>query len=130
MTKLHPTSIPVLGLFLLASPLGCDKGSEPAKDKTVAAAPTPSTDDKPEAAKPAPNSEQDAPEEEEPVELSPEVVAAAKVAEDLEKAPSDVDRILAEADLDAEELDALLYEIAADPELTEQYRIARSMSTE
>lgn len=128
MTKFtKQTLIPVLGLFLAAS-LGCDSKPEPAKEKTAAKPTTPaaSADQADEPADPA----DQAPQDDEVPELDETVITAAKVANNLEKSPTEVDKILGEANLDAEQFDEMMYEIASDPELTDQYRLARSMNLE
>lgn len=69
--------------------------------------------------------EAEAPDEEEGYD--PRVVQAAEVARELANAPEKADDVLAQKNLDREKLDALMYEIASDPDLTEQYRIARGL---
>jgi hypothetical protein len=55
------------------------------------------------------------------------VAKAAKVARKIEEDPSAAETVLAENDMDREALDSLMFEIARDPDLTGQYRIARGM---
>ena len=59
--------------------------------------------------------------------LDPKVQRAAAIADGIERDPDSSDEVLARADLDREGLDALMYEIAIDPELASQYRIARGL---
>jgi hypothetical protein len=59
--------------------------------------------------------------------LDPRVLRATAIAESIERAPESSDEVLARADLDREGLDALMYEIAINPELASQYRIARGL---
>lgn len=60
-------------------------------------------------------------------DLDPQVLRAAEIANSITAAPESADDVLAQADLDREDLDALMYEIAVSPELTSQYRIARGL---
>jgi hypothetical protein len=57
----------------------------------------------------------------------PRVAQAAKVAREIATDPKAADDVLSKENLDREKLDALMYEIASDPDLTEQYRIARGL---
>ncbi len=57
----------------------------------------------------------------------PRVTQAARVAADISEDPQKADDVLAAADLDRDKLDALMYEIANDPDLTAQYRMARGI---
>jgi hypothetical protein len=59
--------------------------------------------------------------------LDPKVRRATEIAESIERDPAASDQVLAQADLDREGLDALMYEIAINPELASQYRIARGL---
>jgi len=58
----------------------------------------------------------------------PRVARAARVAVDIEADPAKADAILAAMDLDREKLDSLMFEIAGNPELSKQYRIARGVA--
>lgn len=60
------------------------------------------------------------------VEESPDarVVKASSVAKEIEKDPENADEILKAHELDRESLEALLYEIAKDPQLSAAYRLA------
>ena len=57
----------------------------------------------------------------------PRVAKAAHVATKISEKPDDADALLAAADLDRDKLDDLMYEIANDPDLTAQYRMARGI---
>jgi hypothetical protein len=57
----------------------------------------------------------------------PRVAQAAKIANDITATPDKADELLAAANLDRDKLDALMYEIANDPALTAQYRMARGI---
>ena len=57
----------------------------------------------------------------------PRVAKAARIASQISKEPLKADELLAAADLDRDKLDALMYEIANDPDLTAQYRVARGI---
>lgn len=57
----------------------------------------------------------------------PRVATAARIASQISAEPQKADDLLAAADLDRDKLDALMYEIANDPDLTAQYRMARGI---
>ncbi|MCR9160237.1 MAG: hypothetical protein ACE37F_27450 [Nannocystaceae bacterium] len=57
----------------------------------------------------------------------PRVAKAARVAEKISADPQKADDVLATLDLDRDALDELMYEIASDPGLTAQYRMARGI---
>jgi hypothetical protein len=59
--------------------------------------------------------------------LDPKVLRATEIAASIELDPENSDDVLARSDLDREGLDALMYEIAINPELASQYRIARGL---
>jgi hypothetical protein len=59
--------------------------------------------------------------------FDPRVVQAAKLARDIEKDPAAADDVLVAAGLSRDALDSLMFEIARDPDLTGQYRIARAL---
>jgi hypothetical protein len=59
--------------------------------------------------------------------LDPKVLRATEIAENIERDPENSDDVLARSDLDRDGLDALMYEIAINPELASQYRIARGL---
>lgn len=128
MAKFNPTKlIQVMALLVAASSVACDSGPDKPHDGAKAK-PTARVESQPTAADDKPIANEGEPQGDEPVELDPKVVSAAKVADSLEEAPADAEQILAEANLDEEQLDALMYEIAADPDLTAQYRVARGLN--
>lgn len=57
----------------------------------------------------------------------PRVAKAARLAEQISSEPQKADDLLAALDLDRDGLDDLMYEIASDPDLTAQYRMARGI---
>lgn len=57
----------------------------------------------------------------------PRVAKAARLAEQISSEPQKADDLLAALDLDRDGLDDLMYEIASDPALTAQYRMARGI---
>jgi len=57
----------------------------------------------------------------------PRVAKAAHVATKISEEPDNADALLAAANLDRDKLDDLMYEIANDPDLTAQYRMARGI---
>jgi hypothetical protein len=99
----------------------CDKGGDKAADKTAQKAPDKKADEpKADAPKDGPGE----PEPEAPA-LDPKVEKAVTVANKISASPSETDTILADAGLDRDSFDKLLYEIARDPELSKSYTIAR-----
>ena len=58
--------------------------------------------------------------------LDPRVAKAAKLAGEIEAAPENADEILEKHGLDRDKLDALMYEIASDQSLAEDYKLARA----
>lgn len=139
------TSMFVVGLSLGVA--GCDDGSKPpaktAKkdDKAVGAksddkatpdrkkddaAAAPKKDDIAEdPAVAAPDA--DAVRDEALEGYDPRVAKAAHLATKISEEPDNADQLLAAANLDRDKLDELMYEIANDPDLTAQYRIARGI---
>lgn len=113
--------------ILLGSTLtlaACDKGADKAADKTAEKkAPEKKADepkvDAPKDGEPAPEPAPELP------ALDPKVEKAVTVANKISASPSDTDAILADAGLDRDSFDKLLYEIARDPELSKSYAIAR-----
>jgi outer membrane biosynthesis protein TonB len=79
-------------------------------DPTAVATPDPKPD---EPATPDPNSPQG------------KVVLAASVAKEISVAPEQADEILGKHGLDRDKFDAIIFEIAGDPELTKAYMAAR-----
>jgi hypothetical protein len=58
--------------------------------------------------------------------LDPKVEQAVAIASAIEAAPGDADTILAKHSIDRDGLDELMYDIAADPDLSESYLTARA----
>ena len=105
-------SLGALGAF------GCDASNPEAKDQNKAGG---------DAATPA--STLAAAEPSDPDDLSvfdPRVAKATSLARAIETRPLEADEALSDAGSTREELEQLMYEIAMDPDLSEQYRIARS----
>lgn len=111
-----------------------DKTAEPKKDDAEAAdpkkddAPDPKKDDAP-AEDPAADARaaDDAVPDEALEGYDPRVAKAAHVATKISEEPDNADALLAAANLDRDKLDDLMYEIANDPDLTAQYRMARGI---
>lgn len=132
------SSLTLIACLAMAGMTGCDKGNEPAADpKTDAAA----TGDKAEGDAPkaeagdAPVAAVDPAVEAEAAalvddldNLDPKVQKAVQIAREIELDPSSADQVLAKHELDREGLDALMYEIARNPELSKAYRDARMAS--
>ena len=128
----------MLGALALALAVGCNESdapaaktakaekpaAEPAKAQPKEKAPGGGGSDEVADAEPP---EPDAEPEDEFAGYDPRVVKAAQVAREIATAPETADDVLAKQDLDRDKLDALMYEIASDPDLTEQYRIARGL---
>jgi hypothetical protein len=106
--------------FVLA--LGaCDKGDADKGDKQ---AKTDKTDKKADDKADEAAEGGEAPEVEAP-SLDPKVEKAVAVANQIAASPEQADSILEEAGLDRDSFEALLYEIAKDPELSKSYAVAR-----
>ena len=60
--------------------------------------------------------------------LDPKVAKAVSIAREIEADPSKAEDVLAKHELDREGLDALMYEIARNPELAKSYAAARMNS--
>ncbi len=118
----------VLIALVLAS--GCDSDPATTAEKTPAASSTKTDGAEPSPAS-APTKASTAPteaDEDDSLEgFDPKVVQAAMLARSIEAKPEEADLILASAELDRAALDALMVEIARDPALTEQYRVARGL---
>lgn len=102
----------MIALLAFAVGVGCDKGADESAEGSEAAAV-----EAPEAG--------EAPTEQ---AQSPLVVKAhelAKLRKDIKANPDQVDALLAKAELTEESLDALLFEIAQDPEASAAYAGAR-----
>lgn len=126
----RPASILLVSTLLVAAACGTPKQDTPIREEPIAARPA-----EPSATPPPGKDMADAAAPEEPTEpedefsaYDPRVAQAARVAVKIQADPSKVETVLASADLDREKLDALMYEIASNPELTQQYRIARGMA--
>ena len=114
-----------------------DKGEKEPDVKDPAAAKDPAAEDPKDEPDPAADSSDDADAstladmlaamDPELMGYDPRVAQAAMVAKGIEAKPEDADTVLAQAKLDRDGLDALMYEIASDPDLTSQYRIARGI---
>jgi hypothetical protein len=126
------------GVIALALLVGCKspEADKTAKtDKTAPAkkdAPAKVEDDKAKGGGGSDEVEAEPEEVEEPAVddlegYDPRVAQAAKVAREIATDPKAADDVLSKENLDREKLDALMYEIASDPDLTEQYRIARGL---
>lgn len=111
-------------------------GGEARKPDAKPAAPKAATVDtkKLEAAKPEPKPEPSATPGQ-PAEKAPppdpsveKIQTAVKVAREISADPEHADDVLARHGLDRDKLDALMFEIAADPELTDAYMAARRAS--
>ncbi|MBL8975969.1 MAG: hypothetical protein JNK56_35525 [Myxococcales bacterium] len=126
---MHTNFIRILAATVLLTALpACDGGAPPKADaKKVAAKADPKADAK------APDSKPVVTPEPKPVE-KPAVVdpadskiqLAASVAKEISGAPDKADEILGKHGLDRDKLDALMFEIAGDPALTQRYMDARS----
>lgn len=106
---------PLLGaaLTLTACDKGADKGDK--GDKTAQG-------DKQDKKVDEPKTDGDQPEA---PTLDPKVEQAVTVANKISANPGEADEILADAGLDRDSFDKLLYEIARDPELSKSYAVAR-----
>jgi hypothetical protein len=139
-SMLHRTGILLVTLALAAA---CGKSPEPA-NKTASADKRTAGDkaerdgaqtktkggggsDEVDATTPTQLEDDEPPEEDELASYDPRVAQAAKVAREISNDPQSADEVLEAEDLDREKLDALMYEIANDPDLTEQYRVARGL---
>lgn len=126
-SPLHPTSArPTMHRWIFAALLagvpitGCDEGDASTQSQAPAGdAVTPAST----ALATAVDAKDD------PNDLSvfdPRVAKATSLARAIEARPLEADEALDEAGSSREELERLMYEIAIDPDLSEQYRIARS----
>jgi hypothetical protein len=112
----------IMGLTLSLTLGACDKGDPAKTDKQAKvdkkADPTDPT------VKPA-DADADADAEVDAPSLDPKVDKAVTVANMIANDPAAADTILEEAGLDRDSFEAMLYEIARDPELSKSYAIAR-----
>jgi hypothetical protein len=107
----------MMGLVLTLG--ACDKADPAKTDKQAKVDPKPDGD----AVKPG-DTESNEPDVEAPA-LDPKVEQAVTVANMIAADPAAADTILTEAGLDRDSFEAMLYEIARDPELSKSYAIAR-----
>ena len=138
----RPSGSPGLGLaaaaaiaitMVVATVAGCDDGAKAGADSGA----PPAVSTKGKVAKPsldksklladATPAKADAEAGDEFDGFDPRVVKAASVARDIEANPAKTDDVLQERGLDRDSLDTLMFEIAKDPDLTGQYRIARGL---
>ncbi len=106
----------IIGTFLVVVATACGGG---ATDKEITAEKPPAAT---QPADPAPATT--------PAEVNPDLPApvakAAKLASAIESNPEAADQILEDHEMNREDLDTLMYEIAADPELSAAYQAART----
>jgi hypothetical protein len=114
ITMLH-TMILGFGLTLVA----CDGGKDAKKDADNKAPTAKATVDGPGDGGDKAGEQADAP------SLDPKVERAVTLANQISAQPDAADSILAEAGMDRETFEKLLYEIARDPELSKSYAVAR-----
>lgn len=113
---------------LFASPLACDGGTKTDDAKKVAAKAEPKkVEVKPEIKTPDPKPEDKPPAQPDPADAKIQLAAA--VAKEISGAPDKADEILGKHGLDRDKLDALMFEIAGDPTLTQRYMDARAAAT-
>lgn len=116
MTMRNIFTTMLIGTALTLS--ACDKGADKKADKAAQAG----KQDKQDKKVDEPTSDGDQPEA---PSLDPKVEQAVTVANKISANPGDADAILADAGLDRDSFDKLLYEIARDPELSKSYAVAR-----
>jgi hypothetical protein len=118
MTMKKLITVTLFGFALTLA--ACEKGDTKKADKQAAKQPAKELDKKTdEVEKPVEPEAPPAP------TLDPKVEQAVTVANRIAASPSDADSILANAGLDRESFEKLLYEIARDPELSKSYAVAR-----
>jgi type IV secretory pathway VirB10-like protein len=129
--RLH-IALPALALTLALS--ACDGGETSKKTETKVVTKTEtkttvesksSTKPDPAVTTPDPKAEPTAPAADSP---QGKVQLAASVAKEISVAPEQADEILGKHGLDRDKFDALIFEIAGDPELTKAYMAARRTS--
>jgi hypothetical protein len=119
MTRILTT---LLGAALLLPACGGDA----AKKTDAKVADAKKSEAKPDV-KPAPDTKKpDAPPAADP--LDGKVQLAATIAREIAGAPEQADEILGKHGLDRDKFDAMIFEIAGDPELTKKYMAARKAS--
>jgi type IV secretory pathway VirB10-like protein len=119
MTMNKFITVTMLGLALTLSACAKDDGKKADKkaDKQAAKEPGKEIEKQPE--------QPQEPEGPTVPPLDPKVEQAVTVANQIAAAPGNADTILADAGLDRESFEKLLYEIARDPELSKSYAVAR-----
>jgi PBP1b-binding outer membrane lipoprotein LpoB len=115
MTMNKFITVTVLGLALTLSACAKDDGKK--ADKQAAKQPGKQVDKQPE--------QPQEPEGPTVPPLDPKVEQAVTVANQIAASPGNADTILADAGLDRESFEKLLYDIARDPELSKSYAVAR-----
>ena len=124
---MHTNFIRILAATVLLTALpACDSGTPPKADaKKVAAKVDAKAPDSKPVVTPEPT-----PESTPPVvdPADSKIQLAASVAKEISGAPDKADEILGKHGLDRDKLDALMFEIAGDPALTQRYMDARSAS--
>lgn len=125
--KTPRTRARLLGGLLLAAVLPTCGGAAPDPAPATTRAPLPDAPPEPEPAAivdpPPPPAEPPANDAD-----AQKIRAAVAVARDISSDPEHADEVLARHGLDREKLDAMMYEIAADPALTDAYMAARRAS--
>ncbi|WAS96951.1 hypothetical protein [Nannocystis punicea] len=119
--------VALLGALALALPACGGEGKKTEVTKTTKVE-TKTTVTKTETPKPEVKAEEPAPKPEtapKPDPGSEKVQVAAAVAKEIAADPEHADDVLAKHGLDRSKLDAMMFEIAADPALTEAYMAAR-----
>lgn len=127
--QIKTTILAILCAVSLAAP-ACGGDAKKTDTKAVKTAKTDATPKTDAPKTDAPKVEDKAPElpKDEPVKADPnteKVQTAATVAREISSDPEKADEILARHNLDRAKLDALMYEIGLDPQLTEAYMTAR-----
>jgi hypothetical protein len=118
MNKLITVSMFAFALTLSACGEGGDtKKADKKGDKQAAKQPDKQVTEEPQ--------QPETPEQPAAPTLDPKVEQAVNVANQIAASPGEADTILANAGLDRESFEKLLYEIARDPELSKSYAIAR-----
>ena len=126
-------ALPVLALSLALA--ACDSDTTTTKkteNKVVTKTETKTTVESKTTTKPEPavTAPDPTPEPTGPAPDSPQgkVLLAASVAKEISVAPEQADEILGKHGLDRDKFDAIIFEIAGDPELTKAYMAARRTS--
>lgn len=115
---------------LFASPLACDSGTKTDAKKVVTKSEPKKVEIAPEV-KPEIKTSEPKPEDKpaQPDPAAEKIQLAAAVAREISVAPDKADEILGKHGLDRDKLDALMFEIAGDPTLTQRYMDARAAAT-